>query len=336
MVAHRADVDAHRVEGLDRGLVVEEAGDQRAGADVVAGADDQRVAVLLAQVVDVRGQVLGAAGRGAHAARQRDRARRREVAVEVVDAQQLDVHRARLVALVVSVAVVAAVGLGGRGGDEQRRGDGEEEGARSHDAVLHPHGDPAVKLRGALLQVPAEAEAHRRQRAVAELALAARLEARVEAGRDDGGGDALVDGGQHGPAPFARVRDAAGEALELGVLGQRLGGEVQQPRGDHAAAPPDLRDLGDRQVVHVGLGIAQRRRLGVVLLLLGADVGALEDVQPLRVGAHHPVLDPVVDHLHEVPGAGRAAVQIALLGGRRVALATRACAARRRRRGPAC
>src|SRR6185312_15695498 len=77
----------------------------------------------------------------------------------------------------------------------------------------------------------------------------------------------------------------------------------------------------DRQVVHVGLGLAQRRGLGVVLLLLGADVGALEDVQPLRIGAHHPVLDPVVDHLHEVPGTGRAAVQVALLGGRRLALA---------------
>jgi len=69
VVADRADVDAHRVEGLDGGLVVEEPRDQRAGADVVAGADDERVAVLRAQRVDVRGEVLGPAGRGAHAAR---------------------------------------------------------------------------------------------------------------------------------------------------------------------------------------------------------------------------------------------------------------------------
>ena len=55
-----------------------------------------------------------------------------------VDAEQLDIHRARLVALVVVPAVVAAVGLGWRGADEQRGGDGEEEG------VLHPHGGHAV------------------------------------------------------------------------------------------------------------------------------------------------------------------------------------------------
>src|SRR4051794_41897482 len=92
-------------------------------------------------------------------------------------------------------------------------------------------GSPTAKLRGAFPQVPAEAEAHRREHAIAELALAARLEARVETGRDDRSGNALVDGGEHGPAPFARVRDAPREAVELGVLGQRLGGEVEQPRG---------------------------------------------------------------------------------------------------------
>jgi hypothetical protein len=73
-----------------------------------------------AQRVDVGGEVLGPAGRCAHVARQRDRARRREVAMEVVDGEQPDVHRARLVALVVASVVVARMGLGGRGADEQR------------------------------------------------------------------------------------------------------------------------------------------------------------------------------------------------------------------------
>ena len=41
----------------------------------------------------------------------------------------------------------------------------------------------------------------------------------------------------------------------------------------------------------------------------------LEDVEPLGVRGHHAVLDPVVDHLHEVAGAVRAAVQVAVLGG---------------------
>ena len=49
--------------------------------------------------------------------------------------------------------------------------------------------------------------------------------------------------------------------------------------------------------------------------VLRADVGVLQDVQPFGVGGHQPVLDPVVHHLHEVPGAGRAAVEVALLAG---------------------
>ena len=40
----------------------------------------------------------------------------------------------------------------------------------------------------------------------------------------------------------------------------------------------------------------------------------LEDVQAFGEGGHHPVLDAVVDHLHEVAGAVRAAVQVAVLG----------------------
>ena len=37
----------------------------------------------------------------------------------------------------------------------------------------------------------------------------------------------------------------------------------------------------------------------------------LQDVEALGVRGHDPVLDAVVDHLHEVAGAVRAAVQVA-------------------------
>ena len=84
-------------------------------------------------------------------------------------------------------------------------------------------------------------------------------------------------------------------------------------------------DLGQVEVVLVVLGLVERRRLGVGLALDLAGVGVLEDVEALGVGGHDPVLDPVVDHLHEVAGAVRAAVQVAVLG-----------RARRRRCGPAC
>ena len=50
-------------------------------------------------------------------------------------------------------------------------------------------------------------------------------------------------------------------------------------------------------------------------------VAVAQDVEPLSHGLHHAVFDAVVDHLHEVPGAGRAGMDVALLGARIVALA---------------
>lgn len=53
-----------------------------------------------------------------------------------------------------------------------------------------------------------------------------------------------------------------------------------------------------------------------MLALLQARVGVVEDVQSLGERRHDAVFDAVVDHLHEVPGTRRTAVQVAaLLGG---------------------
>ena len=43
---------------------------------------------------------------------------------------------------------------------------------------------------------------------------------------------------------------------------------------------------------------------------LFADLGAVQDVQSLGVRGHDPVLDPVVDHLHEMAGAVGTAVEV--------------------------
>ena len=47
----------------------------------------------------------------------------------------------------------------------------------------------------------------------------------------------------------------------------------------------------------------------------GELVGLLHDLEALAVGLHEPVLDAVVDHLHEVAGAHRPHVGVAALGG---------------------
>src|SRR5216117_1929196 len=49
-------------------------------------------------------------------------------------------------------------------------------------------------------------------------------------------------------------------------------------------------------------------------MALLADIGGAYDAQPLGVGGHDPVLDPVVDHLDEVARPVRPAVEIPLLG----------------------
>ena len=129
----------------------------------------------------------------------------------------------------------------------------------------------------------------------------------ITAGRYPG-----VDRRQHRPAPLARVRYPAGEIVELGRAGQGVGREVDQPRSHDRTPSPHLGHLGHVDLVLVGLGVAQRRRLGVYLARLLAGIGVLDDGEALGDGGHHPVLDSVVDHLDEVPGAVRPAVQVAV------------------------
>src|SRR5207247_555159 len=59
---------------------------------------------------------------------------------------------------------------------------------------------------------------------------------------------------------------------------------------------------------------AHRREHAVLDVAGLADAGLLEDVEALGVGGHDAVLDAVVDHLHEMPGARGTAVKVALFG----------------------
>ena len=90
-------------------------------------------------------------------------------------------------------------------------------------------------------------------------------------------------------------------------------------------APPHLGDRGEVEVVLVVLGVGQRCRLGVGGVRLQADVGLGQHVEALGVGGHQPVLDAVVDHLDEVAGAARTAVQPAPLGSSTVDRRLRRC-----------
>ena len=103
-------------------------------------------------------------------------------------------------------------------------------------------------------------------------AFAARAESLVERRVSTGAGTASSIAALivQRPSPESETRPANSAARDLDQRGRR---QVQQPRGDHAAAPPHLGDVRQIEVVLVVLGVAQRRRLGVDLGLLLADVG---------------------------------------------------------------
>src|SRR5712692_4539861 len=165
-----------------------------------------------------------------------------------------------------------------------------------------------------LFRVTTELEAHGGKNFGSELPFGARSEALVEGFAEHGGGRSGLDGGENGPAAFAGVGDAAGEALEGRLLEKRDGGEIEEPGSDDAAAAPDFGNVGEIEIVLVVFGISQRGGLGVCFVVLLSDIGVLENVQAFGVGGHETVLDAVVDHFYEMAGAGRSAVEVALFG----------------------
>ena len=187
-----------------------------------------------------------------------------------------------------------------------------------------------------LLGVAAEPLAHRRQHLVGEVGLAARGEPRVERRGEHRRRHALVDRGHRpssGPRP-SRTRDRrssarSGDSCRAWAVRSSSQEPITLPRRQTSATS------GEVDVVLVVLGVLRAGVVSASTPAWLADVRVLEDVQALGVGGHDPVLDPVVDHLHEVAGAVGPAVQVALLGGARVARRGRACAARRRRPGRA-
>jgi hypothetical protein len=135
--------------------------------------------------------------------------------------------------------------------------------------------------------MPAELVSQRGVHLGRKRVLAAGREPLVQRGADDRRRDALVDGVLNGPAALAGVLHPGLESLEIVALhleGPR--GQLAEPRADHRALHPQMRDLGVVQLVFAGV----------------------EQREPLRVRLHHPVLHAVMDHLHVVAGAGRAEV----------------------------
>src|SRR2546423_11385321 len=118
-----------------------------------------------------------------------------------------------------------------------------------------------------LFIVTAEFVAHGGHNLVGEISLSARAKAFVEGCCEYECRHGFVDGGSNRPTTFARIREMTLEFMQIGTLEQGAGCEVEQPRADHAATPPDFRYIGKVEIILVVLRATQWRRLGIDVLL---------------------------------------------------------------------
>src|SRR6266545_1817362 len=110
----------------------------------------------------------------------------------------------------------------------------------------------------------------------------ARREAREERMREYRRGDVVRDRFLDRPAPLTRVRDPAFDVREVrAFLLEGAFGELEEPRPHDAALQPHRGDA----------------------LHIDVELAGVDELEAFAVGLHHPVLDPVVDHLYEVARA---------------------------------
>ncbi len=118
-------------------------------------------------------------------------------------------------------------------------------------------------------------------------------EARHKRQRDDGRGNVEVDGFLYGPASLTAIGDPALNVAQGGICFQGPGGQIQEPGTNDTAVAPDF---------------------GNLMAVQGKLLFSAQDFEALGISLHQAVLNAVVDHLDEMPGAGWANVSPALIG----------------------
>src|SRR4029450_5772612 len=101
---------------------------------------------------------------------------------------------------------------------------------------------------GGFFQVPAELVAHRGEQPVGKICLAARAKTLIQRSCQEMSRHTLVDVARDSRAPLARVPTLPCELPEGGISDQRERREAQQPRGEHAAAPPHLGNVREIEI----------------------------------------------------------------------------------------
>src|ERR687898_2363981 len=186
--------------------------------------------------------------------------------------------------------ITATAGSGTLGSRASSRRTSAESCVPATDFLLPLLGVLCARL---LDRVPAELAAQGRDDLHGEGVVLTGGKASEERACDSVGGHVFVYRFEDRPATLAGVLDVAADAAQVGVPLEGSLGELQEPATDDAALVPHMRDGAEVEIV----------------------LALLHDLEPFGVGLEHGVLDPVVDHLDEVPGSGAAHVGVAVLGG---------------------
>ncbi len=107
-----------------------------------------------------------------------------------------------------------------------------------------------------LFVVTAKLGSHRRLDLVGKVVPVTRIEPPVEDSRQNRGRYTLLHGTQHSPSALTRIRNATGKPLQLGVLNESHGGQIEQPGCYDAAPAPHFGHLWDIKLILVVLGSA--------------------------------------------------------------------------------
>src|ERR1700730_12292837 len=112
----------------------------------------------------------------------------------------------------------------------------------------------------------------------------------------------LIDGRLNRPSSFARVLNKPSKVIKVRIFGQCHCRKVEEPRTDHAAPSPKFGNVRQIEFVPISVGQPLQRC-------------SPQNIESFGVSLHQPILDPVMDHLYEMPGTRRSAIQKALFRG---------------------
>src|ERR1700756_267850 len=135
------------------------------------------------------------------------------------------------------------------------------------------------------LHVSTKLITHRRQHLFGKGMLLPGAKTGEQGGSQNFCGNSFLDCSLDRPSALSRVLNHSSEFCQLRIFSQRHGGQIEQPGTDDTPTSPELRYISRIEIVSESLRQSLRR-------------GAPQNIEPLGIGLHHSIFDPVVDHFN--------------------------------------